>query len=140
MIFVIIGVGVIAALIWVGRKPTRLRGGGRVAGALAAAVAAAAAVACGLRGQWIAAIALVALSAWLGHFARAGAAEASSVSPKTGAMSVAEACSILGVGPQASRGEIETAYRRLMQRAHPDHGGSTGLAAQLNAARDRLLK
>jgi hypothetical protein len=26
-----------------------------------------------------------------------------------------------------------------MQRAHPDHGGSTGLASQLNAARDRLL-
>jgi len=27
-----------------------------------------------------------------------------------------------------------------MLRAHPDQGGSTGLAAQLNAARDRLLR
>jgi hypothetical protein len=26
-----------------------------------------------------------------------------------------------------------------MRQAHPDHGGSHGLAAQLNAARDRLL-
>jgi curved DNA-binding protein CbpA len=44
------------------------------------------------------------------------------------------------VSDQASRAEIETAYRRLMQMAHPDRGGSAGLAAQLNAARDRLLK
>jgi hypothetical protein len=26
-----------------------------------------------------------------------------------------------------------------MLRAHPDQGGTSGLAAQLNAARDRLL-
>ena len=51
-----------------------------------------------------------------------------------------EARSILGVGAEANAVEIEAAYRRLMLRAHPDHGGSTGLAAQLNAARDRLLK
>jgi curved DNA-binding protein CbpA len=55
-------------------------------------------------------------------------------------MSKADARSILGVGPEASREEVEAAYRRLMQRAHPDRGGSAGLAAQLNAARDRLLK
>jgi hypothetical protein len=140
MILVLIGVGVIAVLVWVGRKPARVRGGARLTGALTAAVAAAAAVACGLRGQWMGAIALIALSAWLGHFARTGAAAAGPVSPKAQAMSAAEACSILGVGPQADRAEIEAAYRRLMQRAHPDHGGSTGLAAQLNAARDRLLK
>jgi curved DNA-binding protein CbpA len=44
------------------------------------------------------------------------------------------------VGETADRAEIHAAYRRLMQRAHPDRGGSAGLAAQLNAARDRLLK
>jgi hypothetical protein len=27
-----------------------------------------------------------------------------------------------------------------MQKVHPDRGGAPGLAAQLNAARDRLLK
>ncbi|HQP19187.1 MAG TPA: DnaJ domain-containing protein, partial [Phenylobacterium sp.] len=52
----------------------------------------------------------------------------------------AEARSILGVGPQATTAEIQAAYARLMRVAHPDAGGTDGLAAQLNAARDRLLK
>ena len=37
-------------------------------------------------------------------------------------------------------GIVLAAYVRLMQRAHPDAGGSKGLAAQRNAARDVLLK
>ena len=36
--------------------------------------------------------------------------------------------------------EINTAWKRLMGRAHPDQGGTEGLASRLNAARDRLLK
>ena len=40
----------------------------------------------------------------------------------------------------ASRGEIEAAFRRLIQRVHPDRGGAPGLAAKLNAARAVLLK
>lgn len=51
----------------------------------------------------------------------------------------AEARAILGVGPNASEAEIREAYSRLMRMAHPDRGGTDGLAAQLNAARDRLL-
>ena len=35
---------------------------------------------------------------------------------------------------------FEAAYNRLMRMAHPDKGGTSGLAAQLNAARDRLLE
>ena len=31
---------------------------------------------------------------------------------------------MLGVGADAGRAEIEAAYRRLMLRAHPDHGGA----------------
>jgi DnaJ-domain-containing protein 1 len=50
----------------------------------------------------------------------------------------AEARSILGVGPDATPEDINTAWRRLMGRAHPDQGGTEGLAARLNAARDRL--
>ena len=52
----------------------------------------------------------------------------------------AEARAMLGVAPDAGRTEIESAYRRLIRQAHPDHGGSSGAAARLNAARDRLLK
>jgi curved DNA-binding protein CbpA len=55
-------------------------------------------------------------------------------------MSLDEARSILGVGADATREEIQAAYSRLMRLAHPDKGGTSGLAAQLNAARDRLLK
>ena len=55
-------------------------------------------------------------------------------------MTLDQARDILGVSPAATRAEIEAAYRRLIVRAHPDQGGTSGLAAQLNAARDRLLK
>jgi curved DNA-binding protein CbpA len=55
-------------------------------------------------------------------------------------MAVAEACAILGVEPDATPAEIQAAYTRLMRLAHPDKGGTSGLAAQLNAARDRLLR
>ena len=55
-------------------------------------------------------------------------------------LTLEEARSVLGVTESASVPEIRAAYTRLMRMAHPDHGGTPGLAAQLNAARDRLLK
>jgi len=55
-------------------------------------------------------------------------------------MSPQEARSILGVGEAAGPAEIRAAYARLIQRVHPDKGGAPGLAAQLNLARDVLLK
>lgn len=51
----------------------------------------------------------------------------------------AKARLILGVGSNASKREIERAYRAQMKRAHPDHGGSVERASALNAARDVLL-
>ncbi|WP_372055506.1 hypothetical protein P7L74_08170 [Tistrella mobilis] len=54
-------------------------------------------------------------------------------------LSEAEACAILGVEPGAEAAEITAAWRRMMARVHPDHGGSAALAARVNAARDRLL-
>jgi hypothetical protein len=50
------------------------------------------------------------------------------------------ALEILGLGAQASTDDVLTAHRRLIQRLHPDRGGSTYLAQQLNEARDRLLR
>ena len=58
---------------------------------------------------------------------------------RDGAMSRAEAYEILGLSPDASQDQIQAAYRRLMQRLHPDHGGSAYLAARLNQARQVLL-
>ena len=40
----------------------------------------------------------------------------------------------------AGRDEIQAAYRRLIQRVHPDQGGSSDLAARINQARDVLLR
>lgn len=59
--------------------------------------------------------------------------------PETAAMDEAQARAILGIGQDAGPDEIQSAHRRLIQRLHPDRGGSDYLAAKVNEARRLLL-
>lgn len=54
-------------------------------------------------------------------------------------MGLEEARRILDVEADATREDIIQAHRRLMQKMHPDRGGSTFLAAQINQAKKTLL-
>lgn len=68
--------------------------------------------------------------------------QSSQQSPHTrqpGAMTRAQAYEILGLKPGASREDIITAHKRMMQKMHPDRGGSDYLAAEINQAKDILL-
>jgi hypothetical protein len=55
-------------------------------------------------------------------------------------MSDEEAYEVLGLKTDASREEIIAAHRRLIQKIHPDHGGSDYLAVKINLAKKVLLK
>jgi len=59
---------------------------------------------------------------------------------KPGKMSVEEALEILAIKKSATRDEIIEAHKRLMQKIHPDRGGSDYLAAKVNQAKEILLK
>ena len=141
MIYLALGALVLALLVWAGRRSPRTISVLRLAVVALAIAAAGGAAYEAVRGQWLGSIVLLGLSIYTVQTQRA-------VKPKTGnrepantaGMSASEARSILGVGPEATTADIQAAYLRLIQRVHPDRGGAAGLAAQLNAARDRLLK
>lgn len=57
-----------------------------------------------------------------------------------GRMTRAEALDLLGLAEGASATEVRAAWKRLMQKVHPDTGGSARFAQMLNEARDVLTE
>lgn len=118
------------------------------------------------RGQWILALvpALFTLNRFLGigrrlfgfrHYFFGKSFEKNTSETKTGhskkythygrdqksseTLSSSEALDILGLTKGATRQEIQSAYKKMMARCHPDKGGNSWLAERINTARDTLL-
>ena len=138
MIYLLLGAGLLAGYFFLnGRRfPALKRREWRVVAGVAALVAFTAAAWSGVRGGWGPTIVLAIVGLWL-----AASARKTTVQPPTPqSLSDAEARRILGVGEGATPAEIKAAHARLIRAVHPDKGGTEGLAAQLNAARDTLLR
>jgi hypothetical protein len=139
MIFVVAIVAILGFLAWRGRVGRVLIAEWRAPAAIISIGMFAAAGFEALRGGFVSAIILLILALLLVGSAR-WPKRARRAAPAGVDMGLSEARNILGVGPAATPAEIRAAHARLIRVAHPDAGGTSGLAAQLNAARDKLLK
>ena len=141
MIWLALGAALLAFFVWLGRNAGSGRGRDwRAAGAFVAVLGLVGGATFALRGAWVPALACLLVAVTVATLSQRSRAPRARREPPRLQMSAEEARGLLGVGPDAGEEEIQSAYVRLMRRVHPDAGGATGLAAQLNAARDRLMK
>jgi len=61
-------------------------------------------------------------------------------SARPGIMTEDEAYEVLGLHKGATRDDVVRSHRSLIKKLHPDHGGSTDLAARVNEAKDVLMR
>ena len=125
------------ALVRLGRQSEAGRRGRaqwRVAATLFSAVLIGCGVLLAFKSAWLPAIGLIGAGLWLSLASRHRL-----LAPRAEGLTDAEARALLGVKADATPAQINAAWKRLMARAHPDQGGTEGLASRLNAARDRLL-
>jgi hypothetical protein len=74
------------------------------------------------------------------HRTQQQARQTKSTPPVRTDMTREQAFKILGLRTNATPREIKDAHRRLMRKAHPDRGGSSQMAAQINRAKDLLME
>lgn len=110
-----------------------------------------------LAGQALAALELEAILPWRGELTKADSLQLldayldrrfpgwrepppqGDATPAGTSMDAAQALAVLGLEAGASEREIVAAHRRLMQKLHPDRGGTDYLAATLNQAKAVLI-
>ncbi|MGQ0528007.1 MAG: DnaJ domain-containing protein [Alphaproteobacteria bacterium] len=88
-------------------------------------------------------ILLLLFPVWFKFFQKLGSGgtrRKKSAVPAPSGLSEKEALDVLGLEAGAGPDEIGDAYKKLMQKVHPDNEGTDWMAAKLNQARDRLLK
>ena len=137
MIYILLGLGAFGLLVWMGRRarPYLARPEWRIASGSLSALGLVAGGMLAVTGRVVPGAILAGVGLALVMIARRGAPP-----PPLDNADLVEAREILGVAANATREEIQAAYGRLIRAVHPDAGGTSGLAARLNAARDRLLK
>lgn len=135
-LFALLAMGLAAWLVWTGRlQRMSAKDGMALGAALVGAVIAA-------KGKPLVGAPLL-LGATLFFFAKGQPRKAGPGKPAVPPASprdIADARKLLGVGPDADARAIRAAHRRLIASVHPDKGGTEALAAQINAARDLLIK
>ncbi|MFN7112166.1 MAG: J domain-containing protein [Brevundimonas sp.] len=135
LIWVALAAIAVWALVRLGRQTERRgRAHWRVTATLLGSVLLAGGALAAVRGAWLWAAVLAAAGLYLAWSSRLRPVVRSEP------ISEADARAVLGVRPGATEAEIRTAWKKAMGRAHPDQGGTEGLATRVNAARDRLLR